>query len=105
MNSNNIFKSIPNDLKEELFEDIFSNQNIKIKRIVSDGQTSPASGWYDQETGEWVIVLQGEAVLSFTDAKDVTLKEGDYINILAHTKHKVSYTSLETKTVWLAIHY
>ncbi|MCW8838296.1 MAG: cupin domain-containing protein [Thiovulaceae bacterium] len=105
MNKKNIFDGIPDNLKNELFEDIFSNENIKIERIVSKGHISPESGWYDQNTAEFVVVVQGEAVLSFLDADDVRLKEGDYINIPAHTKHKVSYTSSNPETIWLAIHF
>ncbi|MCW9026771.1 MAG: cupin domain-containing protein [Thiovulaceae bacterium] len=105
MNKKNIFNGIPDNLKNELFEDIFSNENIKIERIVSKGHISPESGWYDQNTAEFVLVVQGEAVLSFLDADDVRLKEGDYINIPAHTKHKVSYTSSNPETIWLAIHF
>jgi cupin 2 domain-containing protein len=105
MNKENIFEKIPNNLKEELFEDILVNKNFKIERIVSNGHISPESGRYNQENNEWVVVLQGEAVLSFEDAEDINLKEGDFINIPAFTKHKVSYTSKIPKTVWLAVHY
>ncbi len=101
----NIFKDIPKELKEELFEEILSTKNLKIERIVSEGHTSPKKGWYESERNEWVMVLQGDAVLSFEDAEDVELKEGDYFNISAFTKHKVSYTSTRRKTIWLAIYY
>lgn len=101
----NIFKNIPATLQEELFETLHSSNNIKIEKIVSQGHTSPQSGWYDQEQNEWVILLEGEAVLCFENKEDVTLTKGDYINIPAHTKHKVTYTSSEPKSIWLAIFY
>ena len=105
MKKTNILKQIPKNLQEEIFEKIISTKNIKIERIISYGHTSPKSGWYEQEENEWVIVLEGEAVLSFDDEKDVHLKEGDYINIPAFKKHKVKWTKPQHKTVWLAVFY
>ena len=105
MDKSNIFNNIPKDLKDEFFENIISRDSIKIEKIVSKGHTSPKSGWYDQESNEWVLVLQGEAVLSFEDKDDVKLSAGDYINIPAHTKHRVSWTLPNSETIWLAVHY
>ncbi len=106
MISSNIFSNIPAQAKEELFEDLLCKDSLKIQRIVSDGHTSPDNNqWYDQDSNEWVILLEGEAVLSFENSEDVRLKCGDYINIPAHTKHKVSWTTPQSKTIWLAVHY
>jgi len=105
MKTSNILSQIPKNLQEEVFEDIINTKNLKIERIISKGHTTPKSQWYDQENSEWVIVLQGEAILSFEDKEDVNLKSGDYINIPAHTKHKVSWTKPDVETIWLAIHY
>ncbi len=101
----NIFKEIPEHITEELFEDIVKSEHVKIERIISDGHTSVKSGWYDSAQNEWVIVLQGEAVLSFENGADVELKCGDYYNIPAHKRHKVSHTSTTQKTIWLAVYY
>ena len=101
----NIFSEIPKDLQDELFEDIIKTKNLKIERIISYGQTSPKSGWYESQENEWVIVLKGEAILSFENSDDVRLNAGDYINIPALKKHKVSWTLPDTETIWLAIHY
>ncbi len=105
MKTKNIFTNIPKQLPDEIFEDIISTQNLKIERIISKGHTTPISQWYDQDTDEWVIILQGEAIISFEDSKDVHLRVGDYLNIPAHVKHKVSWTISNTETIWLAIHY
>jgi len=105
MKTQNIFVDIPKQLKEELFENILTKDNLKIEKIISKGHTTPIGEWYDQDSNEWVIVLEGEALLSFENSGDVKLKKGDYINILAHTKHKVSWTTPDKETVWLAIHY
>ena len=101
----NIFTQIPKELKEELFEELLSNDTLKIQRIVSYGHTTEESKWYDQDNDEWVILLKGEATISFEDAEDVDLKVGDYLNIPAHKKHRVSWTKPDEETIWLAIHY
>jgi cupin 2 domain-containing protein len=105
MNCPNIFSDIPADLSQEIIEDLVSAENIKIERIISKGHKSPESGWYDQEENEWVILLQGEARLLFKDGETVSLTAGDYLNIAAHKKHKVEWTTPEKETIWLAIHY
>lgn len=101
----NIFNEIPKDLKDELFEDIINTDNLKVERIVSYGHTSPKTGWYEQQENEWVIVLKGEAILSFENSDDVKLNAGDYLNIPAFKKHKVFWTLPNAETIWLAIHY
>jgi cupin 2 domain-containing protein len=105
MNKSNIFDLIPATLKDELFEELISKDSLKIERIVSRGHATPEHEWYDQRSNEWVILLQGEAILSFLNENDVRLKAGDYINIPAHKKHKVSWTKPDENTVWLAVHY
>lgn len=101
----NLFESLPESIKEELFTEITHGENIKIERIVSKGHTSPMSGWYDQDDNEWVVVLKGEAKLSFKNGNDVHLVTGSHINIPAHIKHKVTWTIPNTETIWLAVHY
>ena len=79
--------------------------NIKIERIVSKGHASPASGWYDQTEHEWVAVLKGEAKIAFENGNEVHLIAGSHLTIPAHTKHKVTWTTPDTETIWLAVHY
>lgn len=105
MNTENIFKAIPNEFEEEIFEDLVRSKNVRIERILSHGQSSPAQGWYDQDENEWVIVLQGQGTLTFEEGRSVTLAAGDYINIPAHTRHKVSWTDPDNVTIWLAVFY
>jgi len=105
MDKSNIFSHIPSDLKEEFFQNIVSKDNFKIQRIVSYGHTTSEFEWYDQEKDEWVILLSGEAVLSFLDEDDISLKAGDHINIPAHKKHRVSWTKSDEESVWLAVYY
>jgi hypothetical protein len=37
---------------------MLSRPGLRIERIVSLGQTSPSSLWYDREEGEWVLLRQ-----------------------------------------------
>nr|VFJ56099.1 MAG: cupin 2 domain-containing protein [Candidatus Kentron sp. DK] len=101
----NIFDAIPNTLEKEIFEDLAGNKHIKIERIISRGHRSPESGWHDQEQNEWVMVLRGEAVVSFPDGSRVHLRTGDFIDIPRHRKHRVDWTTPEKETIWLAVHY
>jgi len=101
----NLFESLPEDISNEVFSDIVQGENIRIERIISKGHSSPESGWYDQNENEWVIVLKGEARLSFQNNNDVPLVAGSYLNIPAHTKHKVTWTTPNKETIWLAVHY
>lgn len=80
--------------------------NVRIERIISQAQASPPDFWFDQEWGEWVLVLSGSAgVLIEGEAEARTLVEGDYLDIPAHTRHRVDWTDPEEPTVWLAVHY
>ena len=101
----NLFESIPSDINEEVFSDVMQADNVRIERIVSKGHSSPEFGWYDQAENEWVVVLQGEAIISFDNTEDVHLIPGSYINIPMHKKHKVSWTKPDTETIWLAVYY
>ena len=103
--SGNLFESIPQQLSEEIFSDLLRGENVRIERIVSKGHSSPASGWYDQADNEWVAVLKGAARIAFENGEEVELTSGCYLTIPAHTKHKVTWTTPDTETVWLAVHY
>ncbi|MFC6633392.1 cupin domain-containing protein [Microbulbifer taiwanensis] len=102
---NNIFSSLPDELGEEVFEDLVRSESMRIERIISKGQASPEQGWYDQEENEWVMVLQGAAELAFDSGHEVKLEVGDFINIPAHSRHRVSWTDPHNTTIWLAVFY
>jgi cupin 2 domain-containing protein len=101
----NIFDALPGDLSDEVFEDILRTPNLRIERIVSQGQASPEVGWYDQEESEWVIVLEGSAAILFEEGRQVVLNKGDYLNIPSHSRHKVLWTDQKGLTIWLAVFY
>ena len=101
----NLFESLPEDISNEIFSELVRGDNIKIERIVSKGHRSPASGWYDQTENEWVAVLKGEAKIMFENGEKVHLIAGSHLTIPAHTKHKVTWTTPDIETIWLAVHY
>ena len=110
MKPTNLFNDIPNELPEEILQDLLSADTktgtVRIERIVSQGHASPETGWYDQDENEWVLVVKGKAKLRFEkDDRLVELNAGDFIDIKAHTKHKVQWTCPDQQTVWLAVFY
>ncbi len=100
----NIFADIPEQAAQELFTTLLDSPGVRVERIVSYGTSSPEGFWYDQPRDEWVIVLQGAARLALTD-RVVELRQGDFLNLPAHTKHRVEWTTPDEPTIWLAIHY
>ena len=105
MKSENIFSSMPRNLDDESIDVLLKREGLKIERIISKGHSSPDTDWCDQENDEWVLVLKGAAVISFENDTDVNLTVGDYVNIPAHTMHRVKWTDPDTETIWLAVHY
>jgi cupin 2 domain-containing protein len=104
--TNNLFSNISGDLPNELVATLLDTDNLRIERIVSRGHASPEGFWYDQQEHEWVIVLQGSAMLQFEgDHEPIRMKPGDFINIPAHKRHRVDWTTPAEPTVWLAIYY
>jgi len=103
--SGNIFEFPPGGLDQEAFETLLEGDHVRVERIVSGGQTSPADFWYDQAQGEWVLVLKGAAIVRVEGKGDHHLSAGGFLNLPAHTRHRVEWTDPDTETVWLAIHY
>ena len=105
---NNLFRldqPLPNPWEPEIFDVILKSENIKIQRIISNGNTGPKDGWYDQDFDELVFLMKGQAVLEFEDRPLIRLFEGDYLFIPAHVLHRVKQTSTIPHCVWLAIYF
>lgn len=105
MQADNIFAELPNQLDAEVFDSLINGNGTRIERILSQGHCSPASGWYDQNEHEWVLVLEGGARLEFEGKGEIALGAGDHVLIPAHVRHRVSWTDPERITVWLAVFY
>ena len=104
MGAVNLFADLPKQLPEELVTTLLDASGVRIERIVSQGHASPPGLWYDQGQHEWVVVLKGAARLQFEDGM-VEMKPGDSINIPAHKKHRVDWTTPDEPTIWLGVRY
>lgn len=100
----NVFSEIPDELPEELFQTIAKTPHFRVERIISRGHATPPGEWYDQDEHEWVLLIQGAAGLQLED-KLIELMPGDFLNIPAHKKHRVEWTTPDEPTIWLAVHY
>ncbi len=92
-------------LNDELFDKLLEGKRFIVNRIVSPSMPEGDVKWYDQEEDEWLVLLQGEASIEYSDGKKKMLKPFDILNIPAHCRHRVAYTSSEPLAVWLTIHY
>ena len=96
----------PADLNEEYFETLLQQPGIRVERIVSSGQATPAGEWYDQAWDEWVLLLSGEALLQIAgESTPRRLLPGDSIMLPEHCRHRVAWTTSAEQTVWLALHF
>lgn len=98
-----ITKLLPDTPKpgEETFTPLWSGKRFTLEHIVSYGRPSPAGFWYDQDTHEWVALIQGTATLVFEDG-DLELTAGDAVRIPPHAKHRIERVSVDA--VWIAVH-
>jgi len=104
--SGNLLSDLPASLPEERFDTLLSRPGLRIERIVSAGHASPKDFWYDQPQDEWVCVIAGSASLQFEgEAAPRLLRDGDWIEIPAHVRHRVEWTDPGRPTVWLAVHF
>ncbi len=102
--SANLFTNLAGHLPEELFATLLQAPGVRVERIISHGHQSADGFWYDEPTSEWVTVLKGAAKIQFED-HTIEMGPGDYLEIPAHTRHRVAWTTPNEPTVWLAVHY
>ncbi|MDO5718981.1 MAG: cupin domain-containing protein [Tissierellia bacterium] len=88
-------KFLPSD---EEIKIVFENDEIRIERICSN---NCPSGPYFQDNDEWVMILDGEAILEM-NGENIDLSKGDSIFIPRKTVHSVLGTS--KNCIWIAIH-
>lgn len=92
-----------NSDKGEFFEEIFRQGNVRVERILSNGQQSAEGFWYDQQEDEWVMLLEGSAAIECDNQHIIEMNAGDYLYIPARKKHRVKWTSSEPACIWLAV--
>ena len=97
-----LLKNIPDASEDEVFENLFCDKKLRVERIVSKGQTTADDYWYDQNSNEFVVVLQGCGIVLFDDKREFKLKKGDSLLIKSYQRHKVIFTDKTEETLWLA---
>ncbi|RIA37811.1 hypothetical protein DFR49_3699 [Hephaestia caeni] len=100
----NLLAPLPHAAAGEVFTDLLSRPGMRLERIVSAGQTTPAAAPMVQDADEWVLLLGGEARLRLGDGPELSLGPGDHVFIAAGTPHWVTLTSSVPPAVWLALH-
>ncbi len=100
----NLFANVPENKVEESLETILTMPNVRIERIISHGHASPDGFWYDQDQNEFVVLLKGAARLRFEDG-EIDVQPGSFINIPAHERHRVEWTTPSEPTIWLRVFY
>ena len=101
----NLFDSLPRNAAEEIFTELLKHRGVIIERIVSTGQSTPVETPYCQDHDEWVLLLAGSAGLWIEADGEYSLRPGDCMLIPAGRSHRVTWTSADPPTVWLAIHF
>jgi len=88
----------------ETVETLLKGAGVRVERIVSFGQASPAGFWYDQDAAEWVLVMSGRARLTIEgETDDRELGPGDSLFLPPHCRHRVAWTQPGEATIWLTI--
>ncbi|MDR3177715.1 MAG: cupin domain-containing protein [Campylobacteraceae bacterium] len=83
----------------EIFEILHKQKGVEITHIVSSSKLPDTL--YNQDKDEFVVVLEGEAVLEI-GGREVCLKRGGHLFIKAFTKHRV--LKCKDGTHWLAVY-
>ena len=84
---------------QEEIKPLFKTDTVLINQILS--HQLERSAWYQQKEDEWLVLIEGEAVLEFEN-KMIHLKRGDTLLIPAQQRHRVLKTS--TDALWLTVH-
>ena len=98
----NIFDLPTLPLSDELITILAEKGKLRIERIVSTGQVS---GWYDQNETEFIVLLEGNAVIEYENGKSVAMSKGDTLLIMPHERHRVGFTSSDPPCIWLCVFY
>lgn len=83
----------------ERTEELAQLGGVVVEYTLSGELSAPVT--YDQAHDEWVVVLDGAAVLE-VDGERMDLRIGDWILLPAHVPHRLVETRPGTR--WLALH-
>ena len=121
----NIFDLKDLSVNEEIIKILFKNENVKIEKIISTGQTTD---WQESNKNEFVILVQGNAEIEYYDNRicedknfktnenimknlkntndmKLQLGKGDIILIKKGERHRVGYTSKNPCCIWICIFF
>jgi cupin 2 domain-containing protein len=101
----NLFDDIPASAGDETFSELLSRDGVRIERIVSTGQSTPADKPHRQGHDEWVVLLAGSAGLRIEGEPERHLRPADHALIAANRAHWVTWTAKNEPTIWLAVHF
>jgi cupin 2 domain-containing protein len=101
----NLFKDLAVGADAEIFTEVLSRENVRVERIVSTGQCTPADKPHQQGHDEWVLILAGSAGLCVEGEGERNLRPGDHVFIAARRAHWVTWTARDEPTIWLAVHF
>jgi len=101
----NLLHDLPARADHEIFTELLSRQHVRIERIFSTGQSTPADKPHRQGHDEWVLLLAGSAGLRIESQGERNLRPGDHLLIAANRSHWVTWTAKDEPTIWLAIHF
>ncbi len=81
-------------------EELIRLRNVVVEHILSGALSAPVD--YNQSHDEWVLVLEGAAVLEVGDDR-LDLSRGDWVLLPANVAHRL----IESRpgTSWLAVHF
>jgi cupin 2 domain-containing protein len=99
----NLLRELPRPGPAESLEVLARSPGVRVERIVSRGHRSPDGSWYEQDEDEWVLLVEGAAVLVYEDGARVSLAPFDWVEIPAGVRHRVEWTDPDADTVWLAV--
>jgi cupin 2 domain-containing protein len=100
----NLFDDLPRQSDKEVLTELLWRKGVRIERIVSTGQSTPADKPYNQEYDEWVLLVSGSAGLRIEGEAERELRPGDYVLIPSYRLHRVTWTAKGEPAVWLAVH-
>jgi cupin 2 domain-containing protein len=69
----NLFDNVPARANAEIFTELLSRDDVRIERIVSTGQFTPADRPHRQGHDEWVLLLAGSAGLRIDGEGELNL--------------------------------
>jgi aminoglycoside 6'-N-acetyltransferase I len=96
-------EGIPAELPEEIVTILATGAGARVERILSRGHASQPGFWYEQDDDELVLVVAGAARLELEGTGEVTLAEGDWLDIGHGVRHRVAWTAPDRDTIWLAV--